>query len=118
MSCSQCSSDTTSLTESLQGNVQRLRLHLSKLLLFPKKSGKRGVKKGDTPVSELQNVAQNTLREIIPMPKPELRIKARAIPKVETEKSAHKTLEMACTDQKYLGAKLKQAKAASGKAEE
>merc|ERR1711924_398752 len=50
-------------TESLQENVNRLKLYKSKLLIFPKKSK---VKKGDTPRSELQNVAQNTLKEIIP----------------------------------------------------
>mmetsp|Transcript_59625 Transcript_59625/g.96480 ORF Transcript_59625/g.96480 Transcript_59625/m.96480 type:complete len:220 (+) Transcript_59625:78-737(+) len=105
-------------TESLQANVQRLKLYMSKLLIFPKKSGKKGVKKGDTPRSELQNVAQNTLREIIPVPKPDLRIKARAITTDEKEKSAYKTLKKARTDKKYLGAKLKKAKAASGKAEE
>merc|ERR1712139_245237 len=35
--------------ESLQANVDRLKLYKSKLLIFPKKSGKKGVKKGDTP---------------------------------------------------------------------
>merc|ERR1719333_245198 len=44
--------------ESLQANANRLKLFKSKLLIFPKKSGKKGVKKGDTPKSELQNVAQ------------------------------------------------------------
>merc|ERR1712137_17877 len=65
--------------ESLQANVNRLKLYKSKLLIFPAKSGKKGVKKGDTPKSELQNVAQNTSKEIIPVPKPSLRVKARAI---------------------------------------
>merc|ERR1719497_192957 len=58
-------------TESLQTNANRLKLYKSKLLIFPKKSGKKSVKKGDTPKSELQNVAQNTLKEIIPIPKPQ-----------------------------------------------
>merc|ERR1711879_210610 len=62
-------------TESLQANVDRLKLYKSKLLIFPKKSGKKGVKKGDTPRSELENVAQNTLKEIIPIPRPSLRVK-------------------------------------------
>merc|ERR1711972_390544 len=66
-------------TESLQENVSRLKLYKSKLLIFPKKSGKKAVKKGDTPKSELQNVAQNTLKEIIPIARPSLRVKARAI---------------------------------------
>merc|ERR1711966_363226 len=89
-------------TESLQENVNRLKLYRSKLLVFPKKSGKKSVKVGDTPKSELQNVAQNTLKEIIPVPKPALRIKARAIPADEKEKSAYKTLKKARTDKKYL----------------
>merc|ERR1719263_1220510 len=98
-------------TESLQENVQRLSLYKSKLLIFPRKSGK----KGDTPKSELQNVAQNTLKEIIPVPKLKLRTKARAITADEKEKSAYKTLKKARTNKKYLGEKLK--KAAAGKEE-
>merc|ERR1711920_915499 len=102
-------------TESLQENVNRLKLYKSKLLVFPRKSGAKGVKQGDTPKSELQNVAQNTLKEIIPVPKPALRIKARAITDDEKEKSAYKTLKKARTNKKYLGEKIK--KAAAGKAE-
>jgi len=63
-------------TESLQENVNRLKLYRSKLLLFPKKSGKKGVRKTDTPRDQLQNVAQNTLKEIIPVPKPNTEIEA------------------------------------------
>merc|ERR1712048_189597 len=85
-------------TESLQANVNRLKLYKSKLLIFPKKSGKKGVKKGDTPKSELQNVAQNTLKEIIPVPKPVLRVKARAITDAEREKSVNKIMKKARTD--------------------
>ena len=36
-------------TESLQANVERLKLYMSKLLLFPKKAGAKKVRKGDTP---------------------------------------------------------------------
>merc|ERR1712094_22618 len=100
-------------TESLQENVSRLKLYKSKLLVFPRGSGKKSVKKGDTPKSELQNVAQNTLKEIIPVPKPALRIKARKITDAEKEKSAYKTLKKARTDKKYLGEKLKKAKASA-----
>merc|ERR1712146_134971 len=98
--------------ESLQANVDRLKLYKSKLLIFPKKSGKKGVKQGDTPKSELANVAQNTLKEIIPVPKPALRIKARAITSEEKEKSAYKTLKKARTNKHYLGEKMKKAAAA------
>merc|ERR1712125_7336 len=83
--------------ESLQANVERLNLYKSKLLVFPRGSGK----KGDTPRSELQNVAQNTLKEIIPVPKPELRVKARAITAEEKGQSAYKMLKKARTTAKY-----------------
>merc|ERR1712048_1178111 len=33
--------------ESLQANVDRLKLYISKLRIFPKKAGKKGCKKGD-----------------------------------------------------------------------
>merc|ERR1711924_441705 len=92
-------------TESLQENVARPKQYKAKLLVFPRGSGKKCVK-GDTPRSELQNVAQNTLKEIIPVPKPALRIKARKITDAEKEKSAYKTLKKARTNKKYLGAKM------------
>merc|ERR1711979_134544 len=79
--------------ESLQANVDRLKVYMSKLKVFPAKSGKKGVKKGDTPKSELQNVAQNTLKEIIPVERPQLRVKARAIASDEKEASMYKKLK-------------------------
>merc|ERR1711865_366746 len=96
--------------ESLTENVNRLKLYRSKLLIFPKGSGKKCVKKGDTPRSELANVAQNTLKEIIPIPKTALRIKARKITDAEKEKSAYKILKKARTNKKYAGVKLTKAK--------
>ena len=104
-------------TESLTENVNRLKLYRSKLLIFPKGSGKKCVKKGDTPRSELQNVAQNTHKSIIPVPKPTLREKARAITGDEKEKSAYKTMQKARTDAKYWGAKKKKADAKAGAAQ-
>merc|ERR1712124_125785 len=97
--------------ESLQTNVERLKLYKSKLMVFPKGSGKKCVKKGDTARSELANVAQNTLKEIIPVPKPALRVKARKIAADEKEKSVYKVLKKARSNKKYLGAKLVKAKA-------
>merc|ERR1712176_503574 len=99
--------------ESLQANVDRLKVYLSKLKIFPKKAGKKGCKKGDTAKSELQNVAQNTLKEIIPVPQPDLTIEARAITAAEKEASAYKQLKKARTNQKYDGIKRKKAAAAT-----
>merc|ERR1719281_1890112 len=88
-------------SESLQENVNRLKLYMSKLKVFPKGSGTKSVKAGDAARSELANVPQNTLKEIIPVPKPQLRIKARAITGEEKEKSVFKILRKARTDKKY-----------------
>merc|ERR1712013_274402 len=95
--------------ESLQRNVARLLEYKSKLLIFPRKSGKKGVKKGDTPKSELKNVAQNTLKEIIPLPKVEKRIKAQVITDEMKSFSAVKTIRKARTDKKYHSQKMKKA---------
>merc|ERR1719380_538803 len=92
--------------ESLQANVDRLKLYKSKLLIFPRGSK---VKKGDTARSELQNVSQNTLKEIIPVPKQALRVKARAITSEEKEQSAYKMLKKARTAAKYFGERQKKA---------
>uniref|UniRef100_A0A7S1WLA5 60S ribosomal protein L13 n=1 Tax=Alexandrium catenella TaxID=2925 RepID=A0A7S1WLA5_ALECA len=97
--------------ESLQVNVERLKLYKSKLLIFPNKHGKKGVKAGDTPRSELQNVAQNTLKAIIPIPKPDDTVEVRAITSEEKEHSAYKALRKARQNQKFLGARLKKEKA-------
>ena len=96
--------------EGMQVNVDRLKLYMSKLLIFPKGHGKKCVKQGDTARSELQNVAQNTLKEIIPIPKPDVRIKPRAITEAEKEASAVRVLRKARTDAKYFGEKLKKSK--------
>merc|ERR1711924_504475 len=94
-------------TESLQENVNRLKLYKSKLLVFPRKSGKKCVKKGDTPRSELQSVAQNTLKEIITVPKPSLRVKARAITQEDEDLKAWRAVRHQRTASHYLGERLK-----------
>merc|ERR1711957_707410 len=98
--------------ESLQENVDRLKLYKSKLLIFPKGSGKKCVKKGDTARSALQNVAQNTLKDIIPVPKPALRVKARKITKDDLAGSAYKKVRHARTAQ-YSGQRKVKAQAAA-----
>merc|ERR1712113_621968 len=102
----------------LQINVERLKTYLGKLKIFPKGSGKKAVKQGDTPKSQLENVAQNTLKEIIPIPKPTLRIKSRAITADEKSESysAYKKMQKARIDLKFLGAKMKKAKVMFSKA--
>jgi hypothetical protein len=57
-----------------QENIQRLKVYKNKLVVFPRKSK---AKKGDTARTQLTSVVQNTSKDIIPLPKPTLRIKVR-----------------------------------------
>merc|ERR1719164_20800 len=74
-------------TESLQENAARLKLYKTKLLVLPRKSK---AKKGDSTRAEVSAVPQNTHKEIIPLPKPALKEKARKI--TADEKKASPTL--------------------------
>merc|ERR1711862_179908 len=93
--------------ESLKANVDRLTTYKSKLVIFPKRSGAKGVKKGDTPRAELKNVAQNTLKEIIPLVKPGKREKGRAITQEDKDRQAFGLVRKARFDKKNLGKTLK-----------
>merc|ERR550537_2046478 len=90
----------------MQENVARLKLYKSKLMILPKKSK---AKKGDTTRAEAQNVPQNTLKEIIPLPKQQLKEKARAITDEEKAFSAKTTLRTAWANKHYDGKKRKRA---------
>merc|ERR1719229_1383031 len=100
-----------------------LKMYLSKLMIFPnhqtghsiKGKAKKGPLSGYADRKELDNVAQNTLKEIIPVPKPTLRIKARAITADEKSFEAYKTMKKARSDLKYWGAKKKKAEEKAAK---
>jgi len=96
-------------TESLQENVQRLKLYKSKLMVFPRKTK---AKHGDTPRSELQSVSQNTDKAIIPVPKEAKREKARAITAAEKSESVYKVLRVARRNKHKEGKRLKKVMAA------
>merc|ERR550514_51686 len=85
--------------ETLQENVQRLKLYKSKLMLFPKKSK---AKAGDSTRAELENVPQNTTKYIIPLPTAASE-EAGAITSAMKEENAYKKLKKARTNKKYLG---------------
>merc|ERR1712164_70385 len=95
-------------TEGLQENVARLKLYKSKLMILPRKSK---AKKGDTTRAEAQNVAQNTLKEIIPVKKAIKKEKARAITKEEKAFSAKHALRTAWANKHFDGKKKARAKA-------
>jgi len=78
--------------ESLDLNVARLTEYKEKLMVFPKKSK---AKVGDTTKDKLEGLKQNTCKTVLPLPKPSLRVKARAISGAEKDSSACKALRKA-----------------------
>merc|ERR1712118_579995 len=101
--------------ESMQENVARLKLYKSKLMVLPRKNK---AKKGDTTRAEAQNVPQNTLKEIIPLPKKTLKEKARGITKEEKSFSAKNALRLAWANKHYDGKKKKRAELKEAAAKE
>merc|ERR1712127_484761 len=95
--------------ESLQRNVARLLEYKSKLILFPKKAGKRGAKKGDSTKEQLKSASQNTLKAIIPIPREKRQSKPMVITNEMKEFSAFRTIRKARNDKKYYGRRLKKA---------
>mmetsp|Transcript_53091 Transcript_53091/g.113373 ORF Transcript_53091/g.113373 Transcript_53091/m.113373 type:complete len:217 (+) Transcript_53091:107-757(+) len=93
--------------EGMQANVERLKEYQSKLVVFPKRAGAKNVKKGDTPKSELKNVAQNTLKAIIPLPKAG-KTQAEALTEDMKSFRAFRAVRKARADKKKLGKKLKE----------
>merc|ERR1719160_2302318 len=90
-------------TESLQENVNRLKMYKSKLMIFPKGSKP---KNGDSTRSELEAVPQNTTKYVIPIPAKTFE-PPRAIKADEKEASAYKLLKKQRTKKHYLGSILK-----------
>jgi len=104
----------TGTQETLDANVARLKEYQSKMVLFPKKSGKP--KKGDSSKEELKAITgesfeQNTCKTVLPIAKPALRVKARAITAADKETPACKVLRKAFLAKLAVGRLVKKAKA-------
>lgn len=100
---------TNKSEESLSLNAERLKEYMSKLVVLPLKGGKKNVKKGDSKQSELEGAKLTTCKQILPLTKPSLRVRARAITAEEKGKSAWKILRKARVDKKMYGRRLKRA---------
>lgn len=92
--------------ESLATNVARLEEYKSKLMVLPLK-GK--AKKGDTPKSALKDATLTTSKVILPLTKPSIRVRARAITAEDKKESAYRVLRKARVDKKMYGRRLKRA---------
>ncbi|KAL8427320.1 hypothetical protein Efla_002283 [Eimeria flavescens] len=92
--------------ESLTANVNRLKLYLSKLVLFQRgakaKKGLAGVP-ADTPKSQLTSVRQVAIAAALPIQKPRKKIRARVITEEEKKFRAYATLRKQLRDAKNVG---------------
>lgn len=79
-------------------NADRIKEFKSKLIVFPK-AGKKA-KQGDATRAQLANVAQNTHKDIIPLPKRSTAIVSRKITAAEKKTSVFATLRKRFVDRK------------------
>ncbi len=92
-------------------NVDRIKEFKSKLVVFPR-AGKKA-KKGDATRDQLANVAQNTHKDIIPLPKVAVTVTARKITDAERKTSAFATLQKRKFDKKLEPKRAKKRAATS-----
>jgi len=93
--------------ESLQVNVQRLKLYKSKLILFPRKIAKPN--KADSSAEELK-LATQLKGAVLPVRQPSRRAPARAITEREAKFGAHNMLRKVRADTAMWGIREKKAK--------
>jgi len=95
--------------ESFRENVTRLKVYKSKLVVFPRKSGKK-LKSGDATVEERKAVSQNHNRLILALPSASKKPKARAITGEERARRVTNILRKARYDAKLWGRREQRAK--------
>lgn len=96
--------------ESLNANVNRLKIYKSRLVIFPRKPSSQRAKKGDSSKEDLARAKQVLSKEVIPVKTPLSRVKARKITKDERQTVVRDVLRKALTDGKLWGAREKRAK--------
>ena len=99
---------TNKSVESMQTNVVRLQGYMSKLVVFPNKSGKGKI--GDT-----SNVSQVNIKDILPVKFNTVQDAPRKPTKAEKEANVYLTLRTAHTDDKRWGARVAAKKIAAAK---
>jgi len=93
--------------ESLQLNVQRLKTYRSKLIIFPRRLGKR--RSGDSEADQLATAVQCRVH-IVPIEQPAQDIEARAITDEDRALNAYTKLRKLRSDYRLRGVREKRAK--------
>ena len=101
---------TNKSQEAMDANVQRLAEYKDKLVVFPKKSGKKAVKKGDSPNSAKKDLGQKGDVNAIPAVAPAVTV--GAVTEEMKEFKAYATLRQARNEARLFGLRIKKKKEA------
>jgi large subunit ribosomal protein L13e len=96
---------------AFQDNVERLKLYMSKLVLFPRNPTSKRAKKGDATKAELAAATQNMSKAVLPINKSMPRLQARMITPQEKNTVVTEVLRKALTDGKLWGQRMVRQKA-------
>ncbi|KAF2673491.1 ribosomal protein L13e [Microthyrium microscopicum] len=107
--------------ESLKANVARLQDYKKRLILFPRRSGKKSTKNGDASASEVTKAKKGegvvtSLGSVIPIINHPVVTEAK-IKDIEGTEDAYRKLRLARADARYVGQKEKRAKAKADEAD-
>lgn len=101
---------TNKSQEAMDANVARLAEYKDKLVVFPKKSGKKAVKKGDSPNSAKKDLAQKADVNVLPAATPA--VTTGAVTEEMKEFKAYATLRHARNESRLFGLRIKKKKEA------
>jgi len=96
--------------EAFKNNVERLKLYLSKLVVFPTRAARKKAKGDSKTQEELKQVKQVLSKQVLPITFPVPHVKARKATKEERAATVTAILRKALTDHKLAGAREKRAK--------
>ena len=102
---------TNKSQETLDANVARLAEYKAKLVVFPKRSGKKAVKKGDTPSAAAKDVV-NRDAKINALPAAAAAVTTGKITEEMKQFKAYATLRQARNEARLFGVRIKMKKAA------
>ncbi len=105
---------TNKSQETLDANVKRLVEYKNKLVVFPKRSGKKAVKKGDTPNSAKKELGQSKA-DVNALPAAEPAVTTGAVTEEMKEFKAYATLRHARNEARLFGLRIKKKKAEAEK---
>ena len=102
---------TNKSEETMAANVDRLAEYKAKLVVFPKKGGKKGVKKGDTPAAAAKEIGQCTVN-LNAKPAAGSAVTVAAVTEEMKEFKAYATLRHARNEARMFGLRIKKKKEA------